>query len=298
MIILDATNKSLTALMDTAAATTNPDVSVSYADITTTTFVPSASDTVLNGTNVVTIVASPASSTQRQVKLVNIFNVDTIAHKITIRYLDNATNRVILSWTLNPGDSLTYTTNSGWVMSDSTGAKKIGTTSLAGDKLLKPIKDAANTSTTLSLTSATSYAIYAGVCPVASSSINVTYNVTTACATITYAEIAIFKGSVNLNGNPTLTRLGFADISGVANTTGIKNTTISLSTAAVIGDVLWIVLGDQATTTMIIRAGLADDIQTGIFATISGRPSTITSPTAWTLAGNTIAVPWVSAFVN
>jgi hypothetical protein len=298
MIILDSTTKSITAVMDVAAATNNPDVTCAYSDITTSTFSPASSDIVLNGTTPVTIVSSPASSTQRQLKYISINNTDTIAHQITINYNNNGTYRVLVNWVLNSGDTLLYTSNSGWVITDSTGSKRPGSSSLVGSQFLSPILEAANTSTTLSLTSTTSYATYLGVSPKVSSSVNVCFNVTTACATITYAEAAIFKGNVNLNGNPTLTRLGYADISGIANSTGVKNVQITLSTPANINDTLWLVLGDQATTTMVIRAGLADDIQSGILATLSARPSTATSPTAWTIAANTIAVPWVSAFVN
>ena len=57
-LILDATTKSITAVMSGAAATTNPDFTAAYADSTDTTFTQGANDGVLNGATAVTIVPS------------------------------------------------------------------------------------------------------------------------------------------------------------------------------------------------------------------------------------------------
>jgi len=298
MLILDATNKSLEAVLDAAAATTNPDFVTSYADITTTTFVPGAQDGALNGTTPVTIGSSPASSTQRQIKTVNIQNRDTIDHTITINYIDGASTRQILKWNLLVGDSLIYTDQRGWIVYNSNGAQRSQSIVISPSGFLPSLFNAANITTVLSLTSGTSYALWLGTANKVSSSVSVRYRVTTAAATITYAEIGIFKGNVNLGGNPTLTRLGYADVSGIVNSTGVFTTNVTLSTPTAIGDNLWAVFGDSAVTTWVVRGGLADDIQSGTFANISGRPSTITSPTAWTIAGNTDVVPWFKGFVN
>lgn len=298
MIILDATNKSITATSDVAAATTEPNYVVSYVDVTTTTFTPGAADGVTNGTTPVTIVASPAGSTQRQVKFISINNVDTINHRITIKYVDGVNSRVMINWLLSVGDTLQFDANDGWRLLDVTGAYKSSGFLFQPSKYLRSSIMAANTSTTLSLTSTTSYAVWLGVAGYVSSSVNLLFNVTTLASTITWAEVGIFKGAINLNGNPTLTRLGTADVSGVVNSTGIKNVVVSLTTPLSIGDDVWAVIGDQASVTMVVRAGLADDIQSGRFATLTARPSTVTSPTAWTLAGNTIALPWINGFIN
>jgi hypothetical protein len=57
----------------------------------------------------------------------------------------------------------------------------------------------------------------------------------------------------------------------------------------------WHYLVEQATATALaIRAGLADDLQLGGQASASAtRPSTMASPTTFTIEGATAACPWV-----
>lgn len=165
-------------------------------------------------------------------------------------------------------------------------------------RLMQGYHNAGNLTDLYVTVAGTAIAVWLGTASWKSTSVALRYRVTTAAATITYAEVGIFSGAVNLGGNPTLTRLGYADVSAVVNSTGIKSTAVTLSTACNPGDNLWAVFGNDATTPMQLRAGLADDIQTGICATLAARPSTATSPTAWTIAGATVALPWVTAYVN
>lgn len=165
-------------------------------------------------------------------------------------------------------------------------------------RLLQGYHNAANLTDVYASAAGTAIAVWLGTAPWKSTSVTLRYRVTTAAVTITYAEVGIFSGSINLGGNPTLTRLGYADVAAVVNSTGLKSTAVTLSTACNPGDNLWAVFGNDATTPLQVRAGLADDIQTGICATLAARPSTATSPTVWTIAGATVAVPWVTGYVN
>ncbi len=296
MMILDATNKSITAVLDAAAASTNQDYVCSYADITTSAFTPGNSNGTLNGATPVTIVSSPASSTQRQVKEICIYNTDTISHNITINYVDNASTRKLLTWLLNPGDSLNYTDERGFFVLNSSGAPVQNGSILLPSQFFGTYFNAGDITTVLTPTTATSYAVYLGKCPKVSTSVNIRYRVTTLTGSITYAEMAIFKGAINLGGNPTLTRLGYADISGTITSTGQKTTAVTLSTASAIGDELWAVIGISSASMGIFRAGLADDIASGVYATLAGRPSTVTSPTAWTV-DSTTAMFWFKGFI-
>lgn len=175
-------------------------------------------------------------------------------------------------------------------------------TSIVG-RLLSTLQffDLANITTATAFTSAVAYAQLLGVASVASNSVKLQLRVAVKCATITFAEIGIFKGSVNHGGNPTLTRLGVADVSAVfGGSTGIKNVTVNCSSGIQPGDTLWVVFGTQATTMNTFRGHLADDLQSGIFATLAAtaRPSTVTSPTTWTLASATQVPAWVTAYLN
>ena len=93
--------------MSGAAATTDPDFTVAFADSTSTTFTQGANDGALNGTSDVTLVSAPSASTQRVVKGITIENKDTAAVTVTISYNNNATLRTIAVVTLAVGDTWT-----------------------------------------------------------------------------------------------------------------------------------------------------------------------------------------------
>lgn len=109
MLVLNATTKSIVAIMAAPAATNNPDFTAAFADSTGTSFTESANDGALNGTSQVTIVAAPASGAKRVIKSITIENRDTSAVTITLSYDNNGTLRTIANVTLQVGD--TWTTN-------------------------------------------------------------------------------------------------------------------------------------------------------------------------------------------
>lgn len=156
----------------------------------------------------------------------------------------------------------------------------------------------ANLTSVKSITSNSSFAVYVGRAPRALTSVSARYRVTTAMATITWGEIALAKGAVNVGGNPTLTVVGYTDVSAIANSTGQKTTTINVSSGQTVaeGDDLWFVVGNQATTACVLRAqSIADDLQVGLQASLATRPSTIVgSSGAWTIEGATTLAPWVA----
>jgi hypothetical protein len=104
-LILDTTTKTIKVVMSSAATTTNPDFTVSYADNNGTTFTEAAGDGALSGTTDVTVVAAPASGYRRVIKGIFIENKDTAAVTITVKYDNNGTQRNIAKVTLNVGDT-------------------------------------------------------------------------------------------------------------------------------------------------------------------------------------------------
>ena len=120
-LVLDATTKTIQAVMSGAAATSNPEFTVAYADSTSSSLTEGASDGALNGTSAVTVVSSPAASTRRVVKWITIPNKDTAAVTVTVTYNNSSgsTTRQIAKVTLQPND--TWTTDGSF---DSTGSLK------------------------------------------------------------------------------------------------------------------------------------------------------------------------------
>jgi hypothetical protein len=108
-LVLDATTKTIQAVMSGAAATSNPEFTVAYADSTSSTLTEGASDGALNGTTAVTLVSSPGSSTRRVVKWITIQNKDTAAVTVTLAYANSSgsTSRQIAKVTLQVNDTWT-----------------------------------------------------------------------------------------------------------------------------------------------------------------------------------------------
>jgi hypothetical protein len=78
-----------------------------------------------NGTTAVTVVPSPAASTQRVVDTVSIMNTDTGSKVVTVTFDDNGTGYTISRVTLGVGERLEYAEGSGWrVIAADSGAVK------------------------------------------------------------------------------------------------------------------------------------------------------------------------------
>jgi hypothetical protein len=120
-LVLDATTKTIQAVMSGAAATSNPEYTVAYADSTSSSLTEGASDGALNGTSGVTIASAPAASTRRVIKWITIQNKDTASVTVTITYNNSSgsTSRQIAKVTLASND--TWTTDGTF---DSTGSLK------------------------------------------------------------------------------------------------------------------------------------------------------------------------------
>ena len=108
-------------------------------------------------------------------------------------------------------------------------------------------------------------------------------------------EIGVFTGEVVANGNASLSRVGFTNVIGIFNSTGIKAVTVPVSGVSV-GDGLWLAWGQAAGFIGGIeyqnRGMLADDIQSGAHQTITDRISTLAVPITTTLAAATLKPAW------
>lgn len=108
-MILDSPLKTIRAYLGEAAVTTNPTFVSSYKDVDAiSVFLPGANDGALNGVTPVAIVSNPPSGQQRDIIFINICNVDTVSHSLTVELLNNATQRKIIPVTLAPNERLEY----------------------------------------------------------------------------------------------------------------------------------------------------------------------------------------------
>ena len=106
-LVLDATTISIQVAMSTSAATTNPTFVATYADNAGSGITEGATDGELNGSTDVTVVPAPSGSNRRVVKDITIYNGDTAAVTVFVKYDNNATQRTIAKVTLAVGDTWT-----------------------------------------------------------------------------------------------------------------------------------------------------------------------------------------------
>lgn len=93
----------------------------SWRDRTSTTF--EAGRTLATASNIsdVDISGSPASSTQRLIDYISIYNADINSNTVTIKYHDNGTNYTLFTALLYQGYSLLYSEGDGWKVIDNGG---------------------------------------------------------------------------------------------------------------------------------------------------------------------------------
>lgn len=108
------TDETVEAIMADAVSATAPVWYVTYADHTTTTLTPGQENGVLNGTTEVEILSSPAASTQRQVKYINIYNADVVTHTISVNFEDGSTERLLVKAQVFSGEVMTWSAETGW----------------------------------------------------------------------------------------------------------------------------------------------------------------------------------------
>lgn len=133
-MILDSTSKSIQFVLGSAVATNQLSCVTSWADMTGSTFTSGSTTSQTNNTTAVTIVASPASSTQRQVKGIGIFNADTALATVSVVYNNSSTLFKLVSISLQPGETLQFADDE-WSVIDTEGRAQTAAAggTLAGD---------------------------------------------------------------------------------------------------------------------------------------------------------------------
>lgn len=116
MIILSATTDNLQVVLDGAVTTSQLQCVASWRDVTTTAYTPGRTVIVTNDTTDVNAVAAPASSTQRVVDFVSVYNADTADATVTIKLDANGTEYVLWRGNLQPGDTVRFVEGAGFVV--------------------------------------------------------------------------------------------------------------------------------------------------------------------------------------
>jgi hypothetical protein len=287
-----------------SSATTQLPFTVDYNNYTSTNVSLITNNGTSNDTTAVDLVPSPSSGQQNELRYCSIYNADTSSEVVTIQVFDGTNTRVVFRAVLAPRATLQYQLEKGWEVIDQAGNKVNSgivkhTNSLSvGNKLFKPSSNA--TAIIITNTVGIWFVAPLGRVDKAYNTITIQYRVSTAAATITYAEMAIYSGfikqSEGVGGLPG-TRRGVTDISGVVNSLGIKSTAISVS-GLTPGELFQVIISVQATTALQLRTFGITETNAALSnfstpnAVTGGRPSTV-STGAWPTAGtNPIWFAW------
>lgn len=124
MIILSETTDKIHLFLGASVATNQLNIMTSWRDRTDTTFVAGRTVINSNDTTQVTIVDSPAASTQRIIDFISVYNKDTTNATVNIHFDDNGTEYTLFSATLAPGERIEYQEGQGFKVFANTGSVK------------------------------------------------------------------------------------------------------------------------------------------------------------------------------
>lgn len=114
MIVLTATTDKIQAVLGGAVTANQLQCFSSWRDITTSTYTPGRTLVNTNNTTDVDIVGAPGSSTQRVVDHISIYNPDTAAATVTVKFDANGTEYILEKVQLQTLEKLEYTNDGGW----------------------------------------------------------------------------------------------------------------------------------------------------------------------------------------
>ena len=130
MLLLTDTTHSLELVTSSTSAI---HVVASWVDITTSAFTPGSTNTTISSATDTTLIAAPASSTQRQVKEITIRNAGAAANVVTAQKDVSGTEYELTpDVTLAAGEALCYTDGQGWFTLDAYGRRKTTASEVAG----------------------------------------------------------------------------------------------------------------------------------------------------------------------
>ena|SRR3990167_849994 len=118
-MILDEITKSITAVLASAIATTNPVFAVSFqnlADYGVVQLPASSNVGDFNGVTPIELIPAPVANRQKSILHMVICNVDTVSHIVTVFYKSGATSRQLVKVSVAAGQTLEWTIHAGWVL--------------------------------------------------------------------------------------------------------------------------------------------------------------------------------------
>jgi hypothetical protein len=125
MLILSTTSDKIQVVLTGSVTANQLKCYAAYNDTTTTSITPGRNVTLTNNTTAVDLVTSPASSTQRVVSYLSVYNTDTASSTVTINIVSSSTSYAVFVTTLAVGEKIEYQQGEGFRVLASDGTVKI-----------------------------------------------------------------------------------------------------------------------------------------------------------------------------
>lgn len=269
-MILNTTTDVIQIKLTNAITTRQVNYYTSYNNITSTTLTPSKTFGNTNNTTAVTLMPTPATNQQNQLRHCLIYNCDTVDNSVTIQLSGSSGTKILFTSFLFVGDYIQYTPTMGWQVYNHNGIlKNYGLAQTPSQVKALPHMNAINAAQTMAFVSGTDFAFYLGKADRSYSQITILYIINTAVSgTISWAELGIYKGYPTIGTNLTLTRCGYKDCNFTTGQSGFAATGTKISVVNVTnvfpGDELWAVFGSVYTgANAALVASTVDNIGAG-----------------------------------
>lgn len=289
-MILDSTD-SITFFISGNTLSTQMPFVVSYNDIGTSSMTPFEANGVSNNSTNVTMVSSPSSGFKRQVTEMSIYNPAYLTGaSIFINFYNGSQYYNLFCAQLKRGETLQYNINNGWAVLDTFGNKKTESIHIypsGGIRMAELlVLPGAATSTAVGTTHLVWS--YMGKAEWSYSSITFAYNITVAPATITWAEMGVYRVGqpMGLGTQQVLQRVGVINATTPWTGTGLRYTNVPTSGIKK-GDDLYFVVGNVATTSVAFRGGGISEPLLSILHSINSSASTWRPTTTETMIATT-----------
>jgi hypothetical protein len=250
-MIINNTNETIEIVLGGNVVSTQASFVCSFNEISPTTITPFQTNGTSNNTTVVTVMGSPSSSNQRQLREINIRNNDTSPITLIVRFNNTSITIQIYRVVLQRNETLIYTQDIGWNVFDVTAMRKLSTAHVYQTANLR-MTDLffAKNGSSVTLSNSNYAIISLGKAEQPYTQITLNYRILTAAVNITFSEMAIYRVAqpMGIGTQQASQRLGFVNTSTQWNSIGAKTTTINVSNVKK-GDDLYVVLASQVTTT-------------------------------------------------
>ncbi len=277
-MIINGTNETIELVLGATVAANQASFSCSYNKKSSSTLTPYEINGSSNNTTAVTLVSSPSSGEEHQVRSFYLENNDTASITVTIRFNNTSVTRTIFKAIIAVGESLSYTAEKGWSVLDGKGNKEFKTKHIHpyGNISMPELLLLPSYAVSLSLTTSTSITCL-GRSKKDSPTLTLRYEITNAINNPTWAEFGVYtiRSGQGITHQNVWERITTLDTLLIWNSIGQKTTSLTLTNINE-GDVVFILTANIATTSAQFRAGgIADQTFSGLLGTTTGswRPS-------------------------